>query len=244
MFRVRVKLACIILSSLIAIMATPPPLHATPPIGLDGIGRDIGLGHQSLTTTQPNDVIILIVTCDSSKCEGSISSVNDSNGLLFSLRVSFTAGETLWEYYAVAKSPLTSDNITIVSTVLSSGLCCVEMLVFGIHGANTSAIFDRSLSSPETVACPVFPNVETCSASATTSTIDMVIASVAINDAPACGDGVGGVPGFTTVDGAGGYLQVDFQIVRPRSNVTFSCVGFSDAEAIILDAVSFPSGFR
>ncbi len=241
MLHSRVKLAHVVIVSLVAIIGVPQTVNATPPIGLDGVGRDIAPGEQSLTTTRPNDVVILIIECDfATSCDGSISSITDNTGLNFLLRVTFAPGDKLWEYYAVARSPLTSDNITVVGQCNFTYHVC-GMLAFAIRNANTDGIFDPSPSLPVTVSCLGF-QVSQCTASTTTSTIDMVIVGVAQNDAPSCGTGAGGVPGFMVI---GGSVELYYQIiVRPHSNVTFSCTGFSDPDLIVLDAISFPPGFR
>ena len=239
MLHSRVKLACVVVACLTVIMVVPQPVHAAPPIGLDGVGSDIGPGQQSLTTTRMNDVVILIIECGFARsCDGSITSIIDNAGLNFLLRVAFSPGDSLWEYYAVTKSPLTSDNVTVIGPCNFTYHLC-RMLVFAIMWANTADIFDLSPLLPVTVSClnPGSP----CSAPMKSSTIDLVIASVAENDAPACGTGVGGVPGFTWI---GGSVEAYYQIVIPHRNVTFSCVGFSDPDAIVLDAISFPPGFR
>jgi len=211
----------------------------TPPLRIDGVGTDticqaLGCTAQSLTTTQPDDVIVAVAECGFLRCEGSLSSVIDSSGLSFSLRVSYTAGDTLWEYFARAASPLVSDNITAMFVNSVS-----IMQVFAIHGANTAAIFDPSPYIPITVPCAGVEFLP-CSAAITPSSVDMVIAIVAINDASACVAPLG----FTPIGEAGGFLEVDFRIaVRPHSPILFSCTG-TDPVAIIVDAVSFPLGFR
>src|SRR2546427_8923362 len=122
-------------------VSSTKPAHATPPLGLDGLGTyttcmsfDV-IGNptcdaQLLTTTRGHDVIILVAWGIG------ISSIIDSSGLTFTQRISY--GATLSEYYARALSPLTSDNITALFLGDNFG----EIQVLAIQGANTRGIFD------------------------------------------------------------------------------------------------------
>src|SRR5437879_7384462 len=140
------------------------PPQNNPSLGLDGIGvnncqQQFCQQSQLLTTTQSHDVIIVVVeTC----CGTNVTSVTDDNGLTFTERISYTSqtelsggfggNQTLWEYYAIAPSPLNSDNITVVA-----GKCCYTvsgMQTFAISGANTERVYDLNRSIPAHVSCP------------------------------------------------------------------------------------------
>ena len=236
-------------------------VRATPslPLALDGLGKSTTCdapvcGTQLLTTTKGHDVIILIVECGDGSLCNNVSTVSDSAGLTFVQRISYSTGDglgtKLWEYYAIADSPLKSDNITVVTDTCKATVYCIEgMQVVAVNGANTRAVFDRNPSIPATCAgldcgvCGV--GVGTCSVSIQTSTIDFVIASTAINDAPPCGLGYpnGIVPGFTNILNQESRFEVDYAITTtPQSNVTVNCQGTDDI-AMVVDAISFYGAF-
>ncbi len=235
--------------SLLQYQPVPPPNN--PSLRLDGIGvnscqQQFCQQSQLLTTTQSRDVIIVVVeTC----CGTNVTSVTDNNGLTFTERISYTSqtevsggfggNQTLWEYYAIATSPLNSDNITVVA-----GKCCYTvsgMQTFAISGANTVDVFDPNPSIPATVSCPgtgcgdCTANFRqgTCSAFIQTSRIDFVVASTAINDAGPCGPSS---PGFTNITNQNGRFEVDYTITTTPQTVEFDCNG-TDAMAIVVDAI-------
>jgi len=228
------------------------PPQNNPSLGLDGIGvnncqQQFCQQSQLLTTTQSHDVIIVVVeTC----CGTNVTSVTDDNGLTFTERISYTSqtelsggfggNQTLWEYYAIAPSPLNSDNITVVGDK-----CCYSVLgmqTFAISGANTVNVFDPNPSIPATVSCPgtgcgnCTANFRqgTCSAFIQTSTTDFVVASTAINDAGPCGPSS---PGFNNITNQNGRFEVDYTITTmSQTTVEFDCNG-TDAVAIVVDAI-------
>src|SRR6267378_2326642 len=82
--------------------------------------------------------------------------VTDSSGLIFTQRLSYASrefhGGMIWEYYAVASSPLDSDNITVIPD-----RCCYTirgLQVLGISGAHILTVYDQDPSVPATVSCP------------------------------------------------------------------------------------------
>src|SRR5947208_16018052 len=87
----------------------------------------------------------------------------------------------------------------------------------------------------------------TCSASIQTDTVDFVIGTTAIDDAPPCGDGYpnGNVPGFTNIGSApNSNFEVDYAITTTsQTNVEYAC---SDTEVIgiVLYAVSSGNGLQ
>lgn len=194
-------------------------------------------------------MVLLLAECGYTECSITILSILDSSGLTFTQRVSYAPNDRLWEYYARATSPLTSDNITVVYSCASycSGIGGIQVLA--IHGANTRGVFDPNPSIPATCAspscgdCTASYNFGTCSVSIQTSAMDFVIAATAINDAGVCGDGIGGVPGFTTITTSNGRFEVDYAIITKSStHVVFNCNG-TDAMAIVVDAISFQGAF-
>src|SRR5438128_8595918 len=116
------------------------------------------------------------------------------------------------------------------------------MQTFAISGANTVGVFDPNPSIPATVSCPgtgcgdCTANFRqgTCSAFIQTSTIDLVVASTAINDAGPCGPSS---PGFTNITFQNGRFEVDYTITTmSQTTVEFDCNG-TDAVAIVVDAI-------
>ena len=250
----RLRIACAILLLLMAgrVSATKA-VRATPHLTLDGVGSNTvcqatNCESQLLTTTQGQDVVLLLAECGYSNCPVAITSIMDSSGLTFTQRVSFSPMDKLWEYYARATLPLRSENITVVFSCISYCFGLHGIQVLAIKGANTRGIFDLNPSMPATALCPDEP----CSVSALTSTVDFVVAITAINDSGPCGglpgssDYLGGVPGFTTITTAPGYasnFEVDYAITTtPLSNVVFNCKGTS-AMAIVIDGISFRGAF-
>jgi hypothetical protein len=193
-------------------------------------------------------ILVIVETC----CNTIISSINDDSGLAFTERLSYASDtgnglveQRIWEYSAIATSPLDSDNITVIVDQ-----CCYSvwgMQVLAISGADTSTVYDRDPSVPATVSCPgpdcgdctANFNQGTCSASIQTTTWDFVIASIAINDAGPCGPSYpnGSVPGFTNVTNQNARFEVDYAITtEPQSYVRVDCNG-TDAIAIVVDAI-------
>jgi hypothetical protein len=259
------RIAILLLLSLVSSVYSPQ-VHATPvPLSLDGVGTNTTCQTptcvaQVLTTTKGQDVVILAVECGLGYCPFTISAILDSSGLSFAQHISYSTLDNVSEYYARATSPLKSDNITVV---FSGGVSASHAIqVIAISGANTRAIFDRDPSIPATCTLSTcgdcsanfYLNPGTCSVSIQTSTIDFVLAYTAIADAPGCGgypDSPAGYvppPGFTNIAYPGkntgaSIFEVDYMITSsPKSNVTFVCNG-TDAEVIVLDAISFRGAF-
>jgi len=242
------RFALVLLLSVFAgsVSATQPAHAAQPPLTLDGVGKfTLGTATaQSLTTSQGHDVIILVIVDSAPDDNIVISSIVDSSGLTFTLRVAYTPSAKLWEYYARATSPLNMDNITVISSGDVSGW--LEIQALAIHGANTRAIFDQNPSIPEAVPCPG----PTCSASIQTSAFDFVIASVAINNGNGCVsrlcEGLQAQQGVTNILYTG-KTEVDYAITTTsQSNVVYDCQSTetTDAMAIVVDAISFNGAFR
>jgi hypothetical protein len=173
----------------------------------------------------------------------------DSARLNYSVRVSYTASEapgifplTLWEYYAIAESPLTSDNITVHSTRSPSLL--TPILAFAVHPGDDEKIFNPNPSLPIAKTCPglnpTTVSYQSCSASIGRLAQSFVISITAINDAPPCPPS----SGFSELAFDGGTLDIQYRIVgKSQSNVTFTCAGgmvnpLTDPMVMVLDAVS------
>ena len=213
--------------------ALPQGNAKQPSPGLDGIGVDTTCGTHSsypengedcsaqfLNTTRANDVIIVIV-------RHLAVSIIDSSGLTYNLRI-FGAG--ISEYYAVARTPLRMDNVTVILP----HCCALGFQVFAIQGANTEVIFDARPVFPVIVSnCGYSISFGPCSASIEVATHDLVIASAQLNDA-GCKSLVS--QGFTGVAG-NGFLDVEYRIIgHIQHDISFTCP--SEAVGMVLDAVS------
>ena len=235
-------------------VATAPSKQAM--LTLDGVGtsncqRPFCVHSQLLTTVSGNDVIVLVVE---TYCNTGISHITDSSGLNFTLSVSHANGcyGTLWEYYAISTAGLNQDNITVLADQCCSTI--MGMQVLAVHEANTLGVFDPDPSTPAAVSCPgegcgdctANFGKGTCSVSIRTSTLDFVIASTAINGAPACGPHyqTGQVQGFTSLmPNQNGRFEVDYAITSlPQTTVVFACNG-TDASVILVDAISSHGAF-
>ena len=255
---VRLALVIFIISMAGVAVALPRSVKADSSSPLDGIGQGpcnstapvINCSTQLLTTTQSNDVVIIVA-------EGTNSTtVSDSSGLSFVQRVSYSSTTypplTMVEFYAVAAFPLKNDNITVSDAPRYTN----GMQAFAIHGADTASLFDQDPSIPATVSCPgpdcgncyadYNTNPGTCSASIQTSASDFVVATTAINDALPCGGyptspaGYVPPPGFTHIL-ASDTFEVDYTLsTSPPNSVKFDC-NATDASAIVLDAVNIPT---
>src|SRR5437660_426232 len=255
---VRLALVIFIISMAGVAVGLPRSVKADSSSPLDGIGQGpcnsaapvINCSTQLLTTTQSNDVVIIVA-------EGTNSTtVSDSSGLSFVQRVSYSSttypSHTMVEFYAVAASPLNNDNITVSDAPRYTN----GMQAFAIHGADTASLFDQDPSIPATVSCPgpdcgncyadYNTNPGTCSASIQTSASDFVVATTAINDALPCGGyptspaGYVPPPGFTHIL-AGDSFEVDYTLsANPPNSVKFDC-NATDASAIVLDAIVMSS---
>lgn len=254
------SLLVIVLSLFVASLWVSRSVYASSPSVLDGVGSNncqiaACLYSQSLTTSRGHDVIIVLVESD---CCHNISAIIDSSGLTFVPRVSnqshgcsvFPCLPLLSEYYAMAASPLTSDNISVVTNPNDFPCFCIfGMQVLAIHGANSRSLFDTNSSIPVTSSCwfldasGIIGYKDPCSATVQTSSMDFVIAITAINNAPGCGLTYPiAVPGFTNLAGTA-WFEVDYKITTaPQTSIVFGCNG-TDALEILLDAISFHGMF-
>jgi len=116
---VRLAVVIFIISIAGVAVALPRSVKADSSSPLDGVGQGpcnsaapvINCSTQLLSTTQSNDVVIVVA-------EGTNSTtVSDSSGLSFVQRLSYSSTTypplTMVEFYAVAASPLNNDNITL-----------------------------------------------------------------------------------------------------------------------------------
>jgi hypothetical protein len=108
----------------------------------------------TITTSEPNDVIVLFTGAASSKL---VFGVTDTAGLTWNLRASAqfnssaTFSETFAEYYATSALPLTDDKISVNYTVSNGAIGCSAL---GVSGANIASPFDPSTGCPSGTGVP------------------------------------------------------------------------------------------
>src|SRR2546430_5181751 len=262
------KLSRIVLLPLIAILVYVPSVNAAPPsMSLDGvaIGNSYSCDTSScsslcsnhincsasatLTTTDANDVIVVIAQCGIFANCGSnfptpssvdnITSIVDDAGHTWTLRAAYTPphGRPIWEYYTVADSPLSSDRINVT---WSGSNVFVGFIALGVSGANTQHPWDPSRKLPAEAAlfsgCAV-PRTCTIDFSAVGAE-DFVIVSTAINDNKSCQ----GISPFQNLASAiSGQAETDYLITRigGSNRVSFTCSDSSPV-TVLGDALQGP----
>ena len=188
----------------------------------------------SLTTTQSNDVIIVMSYSFSSA--GNVSSISDTTGLTWHKRQAGATGGSLDydEWYAIAASPLSADSITITYGAAPNE----RVAAFGISGANTSVPFDPNVSLPAQ-SNSGSSNVSTLSVSSisTNTSSDMLITSLR---------GLGSLPtltrpsGFSAVLTGGSSTDFAYDVVSSTlssATETYSWTGGAQQASMMFDAV-------
>jgi hypothetical protein len=102
----------------------------------------------SLTTSCSPDVVIVLIGENTARATAT-AATPESTGLSFELRSSLQSGTVrLWEYYAIANSPLTSQLITETMSQQTA----FTVTAFGVCGADTGAPFDTNSQLPKTTS--------------------------------------------------------------------------------------------
>ena len=227
----------LVLVCLTEILFVVPHAHAAPTnMSLDGSWSICSLRHQcyqsndnaSLTTTQANDVIVLIAQV---KGDGNtVRSVSDAEHHVWTLRAAIPL---IWEYYAIAEKPLISDKINVTWQYPNPSADAISFIVFAVSGANVHAPW-----------APNFP-VERTSWNGSSVPFapaaglgNFVIVSTAVNDAPPCYRTTNISP-FRTIGeiGEGIYGEADYLLTGVGSphTVSFSCDPYSDPMTFLAD---------
>ena len=202
-----------------------------PLIALDGDGfssrpfESTTTTSVTLTTTQANDVIILEVVENGS----TVGSVADAAGLIWNVRAVAGSGSNLiYEYYAIASTPLSADAITVNFTGTAS---YADLNAFGVSGANTSSPFDTSVPT----------NAATSTGAVTTSNAnDFVFAGYrfASDATPSAGSS------WTAINASGGYYLSEYQITSSTQTGLVATASTADEDGGIVDAVQGCFEFR
>ncbi len=239
------RLAGLGLLSLVAMLGFVSQVRAAPPtMALDGFwslcpNRQCSSNPSaiaSLTTTHDDDVIVLLA--QSKFGRNTVTSVVDNDGHIWTLRAVISGRNPIWEYFAIANSPLSSDRIN-VTWAKTPFIGYDAFIVFGVSGAN--------IHNPWVPKFPV--EITGWDGSSVAVSVagaeDFVIVSTAVNDAPPC---------FTTTDitpfrnigeiGAGVYGEADYFIASTggSTTVSFFCNPHSDPMTFLGDALRAPVG--
>jgi flagellin-like protein len=175
-----------------------------PTLSLDGSASATAIGASvpaSLTTTKANDVIYAVVQVDA----GTINTPT-ATGLTFILRKSVTngIGGVLSTYYAIASSALSALSITAQAT---GGAANINLVVFGISGANTGSPFDSNVAVP---ASATGTGTAATVSISTSNANDFIIGAVGSDTQPPPADTAG--TGFTLIQ----------TITQPNTPITAS----------------------
>jgi hypothetical protein len=158
------------LTSPIHASGTVTATYTTQTFGIDSSGSASSTTSRTVTVSSlncgVNDVVIVLAASEGSN---SISSVS-GGGLTWQSRTSISQSShsRVWEYYAIVTgSPLTSVTVTFGSSE-SNGL---NVIVFGISGADTASPFDGSARTAyaSSTSAPIVNGVSTSNAN------DMII---------------------------------------------------------------------
>ena len=220
----------VLISAATLAISAPRLVRADSASGLPGLdGNGIALCGSSycpgfseqLSTSRANDVVVLIANC-------SVCKISDSAGLAYTFRATVGSGDgVLSEYYALANTPLSSDNVTVSLSY---------MHVFAVHGYSAK-IFD--LATPLLVNCPTDAP---CSGSVAPSGTDFIFTGVSDSPRGQCA-GVSGWNGlFVNGHFASGY---QIQSAPRTSSVSYLCLQYPDtgganyaAIGLMMDAIA------
>ena len=182
----------------------------------------------ALTTTQSNDVIIVIAYGQNSATNSfRTPSVSDTSGLSWTARSSLeedgNTGDNGYKssysqiFYAIASSTLSSDSIKV--TWSSAPTAGATIQVFGISGANTSSPFDTNSGLPAWASPGAWASVSTSSAN------DFIYGfeNTASTQTPTTGSGWSSITSGVT----NSYLAAEYQVVS--STQSSLSVSFSNA---------------
>lgn len=179
-----------------------PALDGTASFNACGSGNPLSIT-TSLTTSNTNDAIIIVVTFGNTPLL--VKTVSDTAGLTFTRRLQQAAGSPTtdrWEeWWAPSSGILTGDTITVTATG-AGGSNCIKVGAIGISGAQWPVPFDPLFNWPNTVGSgtnPVFT---------TSGTDDLLLAHYGITG---CTPSVG--TGWTGIYAINGSDLLEYQTV-------------------------------
>jgi hypothetical protein len=140
---------------------TSDALPPTPTLSLDGSATGTfsttTAGTVTLTTSQADDVIVVVVATEKNGALTPVTSVSDTGGLTWTQRAewdestadggAFGSQQTLQTWWAHSPTALSSRVITV--TCGGGATDDATIVAFGVHGADTSNPFDTNASLPK-----------------------------------------------------------------------------------------------
>lgn len=204
------------------------------PVGVDGVGYT---GQTSggasvvvnLTTTKPNDIVVVYVEASFTGGDTTVAGIADTAGLTWAMRATIadTSGNTLQEWWAKAPAVLTNDAITISFTHPTS---FTAVSAFGVSGINVASPFDTNTGLP-------FKANSTQPTFSTTAADTFVIAGIGFGSSAAPTAGAGWTP--IASGQANSYLLTEaWAYTSPQVNTAaLISAGNGDEYVSIVDAL-------
>jgi hypothetical protein len=244
------------------VVATWAPGTFTPPLQVDGSADDGGtfsdadVDQVTLSTSLPNDVIVLEEFNETNGgALATVSSISDTAGLSWQLRTAtstpvmisngVTTPADMEVWYAIASAPLSSDDITVTfNNTVDDG----SVIAFGVHGANLSSPWDGNSSIP-TESVWTSPSYETPSVSGVSTNASSVMllgfegSGGNTQPGPDITDGYSDID-YTQNNGAANYssAEAEYQFLSSAaSNATISFGSGSPEWFMIGDALQAAS---
>ncbi len=205
--------------------ATSSPTLYVNPISLHVTSR----ASVTLTTTQPDDVIVLFVANEGAYLLNDGDDEYDADHLTW-----YAVGEAgvadnvptaagFYEFYAIAPQPLTDD---VIGVAFNGPPTQIVLGAFAISGANTSAPFDTNASVPATPA--------SSTGSVTTNNAnDFIFAGYSFSSDANPGAG----SGWTAINSSGYNFLSEYQIVSATQAGLVATASSGDENGGIVDAV-------
>lgn len=213
-----------------AIASSPPAIDGSVSSTTPG-GSTVTL---SLTTTQPNDVIVVFTVCGSS---GDATSISDTAGLTWTKRTATAnfGGSTSGEWYAVSTGVLTADTITVNYSAAGGG----RTEAFGVSGANTSAPFDSNASFPAKTGSGSSVTTLSTGALTTNHANDLLIGNLST---PSAFGTLTRPTSFTAFQafGANDSSSLGVTTIQSAQTYTYSWTSAQTNSRLILDAIQAP----
>lgn len=191
----------------------------------------------ALTTTDGNDIIVIVVQAVNFSASPSVSSISDTAGLTWALRKQFQytpsfpsangySDTEIW--WAKAPSPLSGDTITVTL----NETCNAALTAIGFHGAaSLTAPWDTNAALPATNdnSANTSPNV---TYSTSIGTGDGILLFTEMTSARGVGWSPGTVPGFTSVTPLphGGSVDAGVMYKHIVTDLTSSTVTSNDSD--------------
>lgn len=224
---------------IVTFTATIPEAN-TLPLAIDGLAYDSSFSGASidtvpLTTSNSPDLIVVYVGSEGPVSSTQISSISDSYGLQWHERSrtiltsdAFSNYDDQEVWYAIAYTPLDTDNIDIT---LNNQIDSAAVIEFGVSGVNTMTPWDTDMQLPANVVSTSGTAQVTVPVS-TSNAHDMLLGAVGTDGAPNWVPGSGYTLLQDAQDGIGNYYwegAVEYAIVKSvqsATSVSFTPTGY------------------